>query len=72
LQYQTNNVVDGIWTERNFPGGDSAQYKDEVKIELNNIETQVSGPDNVDKVHSVDEIENLEITRLIVHLLMGG
>ena len=38
-----------------------AKYEDEFEIECNNIEPQVSGPDNVDKGHSVDELENVEI-----------
>ena len=41
--------------------GTYAKYEDEFEIECNNIEPQVSGPDNVDKVHSVGELENVEI-----------
>ena len=41
-------------TKIDIQAGDSAQYKDEFEIQCNSIEPQVSGPDNVDKVHSVD------------------
>lgn len=41
--------------------GTSAKYQDEYEIECGEIEPQVSGPDNVDRVHSVEELANVEI-----------
>src|SRR5439155_2297275 len=46
--------------------GSSAKFKDEFEIECNKIEPQVSGPDNVDKVHSVDELANVEIDQAFI------
>ena len=52
--------------------GDSAQYQDELEIQCNNIEPQVSGPDNVDKVHSVDDLANLEIDQAFIGSSTNG
>jgi 3-isopropylmalate/(R)-2-methylmalate dehydratase large subunit len=52
--------------------GEYAQYKDEVEIQCNSIEPQVSGPDNVDKVHSVDELTNLEIDQAFIGSSTNG
>ncbi len=43
--------------------GSFAKYVDEYEIECNKIEPQVSGPDNVDKVHTVGEMANVEINK---------
>jgi homoaconitase/3-isopropylmalate dehydratase large subunit len=55
------NNKNNIGSRIDIQAGDSAKYKDEFEIECNKIEPQVSGPDNVDKVHSVDELANFEI-----------
>src|SRR5919202_4193029 len=52
--------------------GEYAQYKDEVEIQCNSIEPQVSGPDNADKVHSVDELTNLEIDQAFIGSSTNG
>jgi 3-isopropylmalate/(R)-2-methylmalate dehydratase large subunit len=59
-------------TEIDIQAGDSAQYKDELEIQLQKIEPQVSGPDNVDKVHSVDELANLEIDQAFIGSSTNG
>src|SRR5215213_9717836 len=52
--------------------GTYAKYEDEFEIECNNIESQVSGPDNVDKVHSVDELANVEIDQAFIGSSTNG
>lgn len=52
--------------------GTSAKYKDEFEIECDNIEPQVSGPDNVDKVHSVEELANVEIDQAFIGSSTNG
>src|SRR5919199_828375 len=59
-------------TKIDIQAGDSAQYKDEFEIQCNSIEPQVSGPDNVDKVHSVDELTNLEIDQAFIGSSTNG
>src|SRR5919205_180705 len=59
-------------TEIDIQPGDSAQYKDELETQLDRIEPQVSGPDNVDKVHSVDEIANLQIDQAFIGSSTNG
>src|SRR5919205_3446841 len=59
-------------TEIDIQPGDSAQYKDELETQLDKIEPQVSGPDNVDKVHSVDEIANLQIDQAFIGSSTNG
>jgi 3-isopropylmalate/(R)-2-methylmalate dehydratase large subunit len=59
-------------TKIDIQAGDSAQYKDEFEIQCNNIEPQVSGPDNVDKVHSVDDLANLEIDQAFIGSSTNG
>src|SRR5919202_2435943 len=59
-------------TEIDIQAGDSAKYKDELEIQLQKIEPQVSGPDNVDKVHSVDELANLEIDQAFIGSSTNG
>ena len=59
-------------TKIDIQAGDSAQYKDEFEIQCNSIEPQVSGPDNVDKVHSVDELANLEIDQAFIGSSTNG
>jgi 3-isopropylmalate/(R)-2-methylmalate dehydratase large subunit len=63
-----NNIIQG---RIDIQAGDSAQYKDEVEIQLDKIEPRVSGPDNVDKVHSVDEL-NLEIDQAFIGSSTNG
>jgi 3-isopropylmalate/(R)-2-methylmalate dehydratase large subunit len=58
--------------EIDIQAGDSAKYKDEFEIQCNSIEPQVSGPDNVDKVHSVDELANLEIDQAFIGSSTNG
>jgi 3-isopropylmalate/(R)-2-methylmalate dehydratase large subunit len=53
------------------PGTD-AKYEDEFEIECSNIEPQVSGPDNVDKVQSVDELTNVEIDQAFIGSSTNG
>src|ERR671930_521376 len=69
---QNNNTDNNIEARINIQSGDSAKYKDEVEIECNKIEPQVSGPDNVDKVHSVDELANLEIDQAFIGSSTNG
>jgi 3-isopropylmalate/(R)-2-methylmalate dehydratase large subunit len=52
--------------------GSSAKFKDEFEIECDKIEPQVSGPDNVDKVHSVDELANVEIDQAFIGSSTNG
>src|SRR5215212_10266211 len=68
----TNNNNNSTGMEIEIHAGDSAQYKDEVEIQCSRIEPQVSGPDNVDKVHSVDELANLEIDQAFIGSSTNG
>lgn len=52
--------------------GTNATYADEFYIDCSKIEPKVSGPDNVDKVHSVDEITNLEIDQAFIGSSTNG
>jgi 3-isopropylmalate/(R)-2-methylmalate dehydratase large subunit len=52
--------------------GSSASYEDEFEIECNKIEPKVSGPDNIDKVHSVEELENMEIDQAFIGSSTNG
>lgn len=52
--------------------GSSAKFKDEFEIECDKIEPQVSGPDNIDKVHSVDELGNVEIDQAFIGSSTNG
>jgi 3-isopropylmalate/(R)-2-methylmalate dehydratase large subunit len=52
--------------------GASAKYEDEFEIECNKIEPKVSGPDNVDIVHSVEEVSNLEIDQAFIGSSTNG
>src|SRR5215203_1551298 len=52
--------------------GTYAKYEDEFEIECNNIEPQVSGPDNVDKVQSVDELTNVGIDQAFIGSSTNG
>jgi 3-isopropylmalate/(R)-2-methylmalate dehydratase large subunit len=65
-----NNNSTGM--ESDIQSGDSAQYKDEVEIQCSSIEPQVSGPDNVDKIHSADELANLEIDQAFIGSSTNG
>jgi 3-isopropylmalate/(R)-2-methylmalate dehydratase large subunit len=60
-------------TERiEIQSGRSAKFKDELEIECNNIEPQVSGPDNVDKVQSIDELGTVEIDQAFIGSSTNG
>jgi 3-isopropylmalate/(R)-2-methylmalate dehydratase large subunit len=52
--------------------GSSAGYVDEVEIECNKIEPYVSGPDHIDVVHSVNELENVEIDQAFIGSSTNG
>jgi 3-isopropylmalate/(R)-2-methylmalate dehydratase large subunit len=52
--------------------GASAKYEDEFEIECNKIEPKVSGPDNIDKVHSVDELADVEIDQAFIGSSTNG
>jgi 3-isopropylmalate/(R)-2-methylmalate dehydratase large subunit len=52
--------------------GSSTKFKDEFEIECNKIEAQVSGPDNIDKVHSVEELGNVEIDQAFIGSSTNG
>ncbi len=60
-------------TERvEIRSGSSAKFKDDLEIECNSIEPQVSGPDNIDKIHSVDELGNIEIDQAFIGSSTNG
>lgn len=52
--------------------GASAKYQDEFEIECNKIEPKVSGPDNIDNVHSVEELSNMEIDQAFIGSSTNG
>jgi 3-isopropylmalate/(R)-2-methylmalate dehydratase large subunit len=52
--------------------GNSAEYFDEFEIECNKLEPYVSGPDHMNIVHSVDELENVEIDQAFVGSSTNG
>ena len=52
--------------------GSSAKYQDEYEIECGKIEPKVSGPDNVDRVHSVEELANVEIDQAFIGSSTNG
>ena len=52
--------------------GNSAEYIDEFEIECNNIEPKVAGPDHIDLVHSVNELEDVEIDQAFVGSSTNG
>jgi len=52
--------------------GTYAKYKDEFEIECDKIEPQVSGPDNVDKVHSIGELSDVEIDQAFIGSSTNG
>jgi len=52
--------------------GTSAKYQDEYEIECGEIEPKVSGPDNVDRVHSVEELANVEIDQAFIGSSTNG
>jgi len=68
-----NQTINNNRTEKiEIEPGTNAKYEDEFEIECNNIEPQVSGPDNVDKVHSVDELTNIEIDQAFIGSSTNG
>jgi 3-isopropylmalate/(R)-2-methylmalate dehydratase large subunit len=52
--------------------GSSAKYVDEIEIECGKIEPKVCGPDNVDNVHSIDELTNVEIDQAFIGSSTNG
>jgi 3-isopropylmalate/(R)-2-methylmalate dehydratase large subunit len=52
--------------------GTSVDYEDEFEIECDKIEPRISGPDNVDKVHSVAELANVEIDQAFIGSSSNG
>jgi 3-isopropylmalate/(R)-2-methylmalate dehydratase large subunit len=52
--------------------GSSASYKDELEIECSKIEPKVAGPDHIDKMHSVDEVGNVEIDQAFIGSSTNG
>jgi 3-isopropylmalate/(R)-2-methylmalate dehydratase large subunit len=52
--------------------GTFAEYEDEFEIECSNMEPKVSGPDNIDKVHSTDELANVEIDQAFIGSSTNG
>ena len=52
--------------------GSSANYKDELEIECNKIEPKVAGPDHIDKVHTVDDVGNVEIDQAFIGSSTNG
>src|ERR671927_635154 len=67
-----DNNYNSTRSEIDIHAGDSAQYKDEVEIQCSSIEPQVSGPDNVDKIHSAEELTNLEIDQAFIGSSTNG
>ena len=62
----------GIGDKIEIQSGISAEYEDEFEIECNKIEPKVSGPDNVDKVDSIDELANMEIDQAFIGSSTNG
>jgi 3-isopropylmalate/(R)-2-methylmalate dehydratase large subunit len=52
--------------------GSSAEYIDEFEIECNKVKPYVSGPDHIDIVHSVNELENVEIDQAFIGSSTNG
>ena len=52
--------------------GSSAKYQDEYERECGKIEPKVSGPDNVDRVHSVEELATVEIDQAFIGSSTNG
>jgi 3-isopropylmalate/(R)-2-methylmalate dehydratase large subunit len=52
--------------------GSSASYKDELEIECNKIEPKVAGPDHIDRVHTVDDVGNVEIDQAFIGSSTNG
>ncbi|MFL6470709.1 MAG: 3-isopropylmalate dehydratase large subunit [Nitrososphaeraceae archaeon] len=72
INEKNNNTDNNSGTRIDIQPGDSAKYTDEFEIQCNKIEPQVSGPDNVDKVHSVDELANSEIDQAFIGSSTNG
>jgi len=67
-----DNNYNSTRLEIDIHAGDSAQYQDEVEIQCSSIDPQVSGPDNVDKIHSAEELANLEIDQAFIGSSTNG
>ncbi|HEX5978027.1 MAG TPA: 3-isopropylmalate dehydratase large subunit [Nitrososphaeraceae archaeon] len=72
INEDNGSSIKNMRTEIDIQAGDSAQYKDELEIQLDKIEPQVSGPDNVDKVHSIGELANLEFDQAFIGSSTNG
>jgi len=73
-QYLDENprINNNIGSKIEIQPGTQAKYKDEFEIECDKIVPQVSGPDNVDKVHSVEELANVEIDQAFIGSSTNG
>ena len=68
-----NNSSDSSFMKQiEIDPGNSAEYFDEFEIECNKIEPYVSGPDHIDIVHSVNELENVEIDQAFIGSSTNG
>jgi 3-isopropylmalate/(R)-2-methylmalate dehydratase large subunit len=52
--------------------GKSANYRDKIEIECGKVEPMVAGPDHVDVVHSVEEMETIEIDQAFIGSSTNG
>jgi 3-isopropylmalate/(R)-2-methylmalate dehydratase large subunit len=67
-----NPRINSIEGKIEIQPGTSAKYKDEFEIECNKVEPKVSGPDNIDKVHSITELANVEIDQAFIGSSTNG
>ena len=67
-----NNSTSSYMKEIEIHSGSSAEYVDEFEIECNKIEPYVSGPDHIDIVHSVNELENVDIDQAFIGSSTNG
>lgn len=68
-----NNSSDNSYMKQiEIHPGNSAEYLDEFEIECDKIVPYVSGPDHIDIVHSVEELENVEIDQAFIGSSTNG
>jgi 3-isopropylmalate/(R)-2-methylmalate dehydratase large subunit len=67
-----NNSDSSYMKEVEIHSGSSAEYVDEFEIECSKIEPCVSGPDHMNIVHSVNELENVEIDQAFIGSSTNG
>jgi 3-isopropylmalate/(R)-2-methylmalate dehydratase large subunit len=67
-----NNSNSSYVKEVEIHSGSSAEYVDEFEIECSKIEPCVSGPDHMNIVHSVNELENVEIDQAFIGSSTNG